>query len=275
MSTEALTRVCLKLHYLGAGFHGWQLQPDVRTVQGEIEGVLERITGRRRPLIASGRTDTGVHATGQIAVVDLPDSWSTDRLRRALDGLLPDDVWVESLRVVDPDFHPRFDAVSRRYVYRVGLVRASLSPFHRTTCWPLGESIELDRVVEASTALLGDHSFLAFAKSGQPERGGRCTVHAAEWSRWSDLGLAFTITANRYLHHMVRYLVGTLVDVGRGRRPVSDVAALLNEPEGEQVTSPPAPPEGLVLDHVTYPEPLFDDSNDIPSLTSSSTQTPT
>lgn len=257
-----MIRALMKLHYVGSGFHGWQLQPDVRTVQGEVEAVLARISGQRRPLIGSGRTDTGVHATGQIAVADLPASWTARRLRRALDGLLPDDVWVERLRIVDSDFHPRFDAVARRYVYRVGLGRESKSPFHRPWCWPLGEPLDLETMQRASAALIGDHSFKAFAKAGQPERGDRCTVEAAEWLPWNQLGVTFTITANRYLHHMVRYLVGTLVDVGRGRRPASDVSALLANPEGELVTSPPAPPEGLVLDRVTYGEPLFPDDVD-------------
>ena len=255
-----MIRVLLKTHYVGSGFHGWQVQPDVRTVQGEIEAVLERITGAHRTVIGSGRTDTGVHAVGQIAAVDLPATWKIGRLKKAFDGLLPKDVWVEDVRVVPADFHPRYDAVARSYVYRVGLEPASGSPFHRPWCWSLIEPLDLDAMREATDHLIGDHSFLAFAKAGQPERGDRCTVHAARWVPWDGLGVAFTITANRYLHHMVRYLVGTLVDVGRGRRPGTDVAALLADPEGERVTSPPAPPEGLYLARVEYPPEVYVDA---------------
>ncbi len=257
MSSDDLNRVLLKLHYVGSKFHGWQLQPDQRTVQGEIEAVLERISGSRRPVIGSGRTDTGVHAIGQVAAVDMPAKWTVEKLHRALDGLLPNDVWVEEVRVVPRDFHPRFDALARSYIYRVGLERSAMSPFHRPWCWSLQESLDVGLMAQASTALLGDHSFLAFAKAGQPERGDRCTVHAADWAPWDGLGVALTITANRYLHHMVRYLVGTMVDIGRGRRPVEDVARLLAEPEGILRTSPPAPPEGLYLARVQYPETAY------------------
>ncbi|MDT8339995.1 MAG: tRNA pseudouridine(38-40) synthase TruA [Longimicrobiales bacterium] len=258
MESEDLHRLLLTVHYDGSGFHGWQYQPDVRTVQGEVEAVLERISGRRRALLGSGRTDTGVHATGQVAAVDLPVRWTPHRLRRALNGLLGDDVWIESVRVVPAAFHPRFDAVMRSYRYRVGLAPRAASPFHRRWCWPLEEALDRDRLDRAAAALRGEHSFRAFAKAGQEERGDRCTVHAAAWEPWSDLGLAFTITANRFLHHMVRYLVGTLVAVGAGRRPDADVEALLRGADPECVTSPPAPPQGLFLERVEYPDHAFE-----------------
>lgn len=248
-----MTRFRLLVHYDGAGFHGWQLQPDVSTVQGELEAVLERVSGERRPVLASGRTDTGVHATGQVAVVDLPgDRWTPHRLRGALNGLLPEGIWIQSVEVATPDFHPRFDARARTYRYRVGTSPLTSSPFHRRWCWALGEPLDLEPMIRGAHMLLGDHSFRAFAKAGQPERGDRCTVMAAEWTPWEDLGWTFSITANRYLHHMVRYLVGTLVDIGRGRRSAADVSLLLSGTDPEAVTSPPAPPEGLFLTRVDY-----------------------
>ena len=246
-----------KIHYDGAGFHGWQVQPGVRTVQGDIEGILERISGAHRTVLASGRTDTGVHASGQMATVDLPVSWTPRRLRRALNGLLGDDVWIESVGPVASGFHPRYDAVARTYHYQVGLSPLAESPFHRRWCWPVGESVDLDLMAETGGRVVGDHSFRAFAKAGQEERGDRCTVHAVTWSPWRELGVTFTITANRYLHHMVRYLVGTLVDVGRGRRPAGDVDLLLLGSDPELTTSPPAPPEGLFLARVDYPDSAF------------------
>ena len=126
------------------------------------------------------------------------------------------------------------------------------SPFHRPWCWALCEALDPDALDGASRILLGTHSFLAFAKAGQPERGDVCTIHEARWDGW-ELGPRFTITADRYLHHMVRYLVGTMVDVARGRRPLADLPALLSGEEG-LATSPPAPPEGLFLARVEYPE---------------------
>ncbi|HSM03356.1 MAG TPA: tRNA pseudouridine(38-40) synthase TruA [Longimicrobiales bacterium] len=252
MPDQPLTRFRLLVHYDGGALHGWQVQPDVPTVQGELEAVLKRISGAHRTVLGSGRTDTGVHATGQVAVADLPASWSAPRLRAALNGLLPDAIWIEAVEAVPSGFHPRFDARARTYRYRLGTSPAAASPFHRRWCWALGETLSWSAVEEATALLVGHHSFRAFAKAGQEERGHRCEVHAAGWEDWPDLGRVFTITANRYLHHMVRYLVGTLVDVGLDRRPVSDLRTLLDGSDPELVTSPPAPPQGLFLTRVDY-----------------------
>jgi tRNA pseudouridine38-40 synthase len=170
---------------------------------------------------------------------------------------------AESVRRARPDFHPRYDALARTYVYRIGTSPSAASPFHRRWCWPLREPLDRDLLASAAAPILGRHSFEAFAKTGQPERGDQCTVAAADWSEW-QLGPCFTITADRYLHHMVRYLVGTMVDVARGRRPLDDVGRLL-ERGTALVTSPPAPPQGLYLSHVEYPEDVFLDAEPISS----------
>lgn len=245
-------RIRLLLHYDGGDFFGWQLQPDRRTVQGEIERVLSRLIDAPVRVTGSGRTDRGVHATGQVAAADIPLRWTTPALRRAMNALLPPDVWVADAAPAPPDFHPRYDATARSYQYRVGLAPEVRSPFHRRWCWPLGRELNVAAMERASAILRGDHSFRAFAKSGQEERGDRCIVTAAGWSEWEGLGLEFEITANRFLHHMVRYLVGTLVEVGLGERPEDDVAALLGANPG-LLTAPPAPPEGLFLTRVAYP----------------------
>ncbi len=252
METGDTIRLLLTLHYDGSLFHGWQLQPDQRTVQGELELALGRLANRPRTVVGSGRTDTGVHATGQVAAVDMPASWTPDELRRALNALLPSDIWVATAQRVRPDFHPRYDAVARTYTYRIGTDSEAASPFHHPWCWAVREPLDRSSLERGAAILLGEHSFRAFAKAGQPERGDRCTVASAAWSPWA-LGVQLDITANRYLHHMVRYLVGTLVDVARGRRPMEDVAGLL-EPDTRLETSPPAPPRGLFLAHVEYPQ---------------------
>lgn len=249
-------RLRLTVHYDGSRFRGWQFQPDQRTVQGELENALSRLADRPRAVVGSGRTDAGVHATGQVAAVDMPPSWEPARLHKALDAILPGDIWVEEIRRVRADFHPRYDAVARTYVYRVGTEPGCRSPFHRGWCWALGSELDHPALSEAAAHLPGTHSFAAFAKAGQPERGDRCTVQRAVWDRW-ELGLRFTITADRYLHHMVRYLVGTMVDVARGRRPSAEVPALLLGEPGLE-TSPPAPPEGLFLSRVEYPDHVHD-----------------
>ena len=250
-------RFRLTVHYDGAAFHGWQVQPDQRTVQGDLEAALSRLADAPRSVIGSGRTDTGVHATGQVASVDMPASWDAPRLRKSLNAVLSDDVWIEAITATSPDFHPRYDALDRTYRYEVGLTAECASPFHRRWCRPLGGSggppPDVDRALldRAAAGIMGEHSFEGFAKTGQPERGTRCHVYAAEWSD-TDLGVRFTITADRYLHHMVRYLTGTMIEIGCGRRPIEDMARLLASPD-ELTTSPPAPPEGLFLHRVRYP----------------------
>jgi tRNA pseudouridine38-40 synthase len=260
-------RFSLTVQYDGADFHGWQVQPDQRTVQGVLQETLGRLADRPCAVIGSGRTDTGVHATGQVASVDMPASWDPETLLRSLDATLPDDIRVTAAKLARPDFHPRYDALARTYEYRIGSSYEASSPFHRRWCWPLTDPLDPTLLRTAASTLPGRHSFRAFAKSGQPERGEECMVHAAAWSEWSH-GARFTITADRYLHHMVRYLVGTMVDIARGRRPLSDVRRLLGNDQ-ELTTSPPAPPEGLFLSHVEYPDSVLLGEDARPSPTRS------
>jgi tRNA pseudouridine38-40 synthase len=244
-------RIKLTLHYDGSDFFGWQVQPGVRTVQADLEAALSRLADRPISVVAAGRTDRGVHATGQVASALMPGKWTPESLRRSLNAILPGDVWVASAEAVAPEFHARYGAVARDYLYRIGTAPAAFSPFHRRWCWPLRDGLDRDLLEAAAGSVRGDHSFRAFAKSGQPERGDRCVVYQAHWQAWADLGLELRIQANRFLHHMVRYLVGTMVDVARGRRPPGEMAGLLAGVGGLE-TSPPAPPEGLFLARVYY-----------------------
>ena len=250
-------RLGLKLQYDGSGFFGWQAQKRERTVQGELETAVAHLTGGRRTVLGAGRTDRGVHASGQVAAVTVPARWEPSEFRRAANAVLPRDVWVEEARRVPDGFHPRYDAISRTYIYRVGLAEEASSPFRRPWCWPLRGAVDVSALEAAAAQIPGERSFAPFAKAGQPERGDRCHVYRAAWSRWEDVGLSFEITANRYLHHMVRYLVGTMLDVARGRRPLAELAALLEPPAPGLETSPPAPPEGLFLTKVSYPPEIW------------------
>lgn len=252
MENESTRRIRFTLHYDGADFYGWQLQSRERTVQGEVERVLSRLLDRPVRIVGAGRTDRGVHATGQVAAVDAPLRWEPAELRRAMNALLPRDVWVSDAELAPARFHPRYDATSRAYIYRVGTVEEASSPFHTRWCWSLARDLDLQLLQRASLPVQGDRSFRAFAKAGQEERGDRCIVQEAVWREWPPLGLEFRISANRFLHHMVRYLVGTLVDIGSGRRALEDMESLL-EPDTTLETSPPAPAQGLFLTRVTYP----------------------
>lgn len=269
MPSEPPRRIRLTLQYDGSGFHGWQVQPGVRTVQGELEAALSRLADRPITTIAAGRTDAGVHATGQVASVDMPEKWTPEALERSLNAILPGDIWAADAESVAPSFHARYSAVGRGYIYRVGTTPAARSPFRRRYCWPVGEPLDAGVLDGAAAAVLGEHSFRGYAKSGQPERGYRCTLHSARWVRWPAGGLELRIVANRFLHHMVRYLVGTMVDAARGRRPAADVAGLLDESRlSELETSPPAPAEGLFLACVYYHDdelnPEGPDNEDLP-----------
>ncbi|MGH7474877.1 MAG: tRNA pseudouridine(38-40) synthase TruA [Longimicrobiales bacterium] len=253
-------RVRFTLQYDGSVFQGWQTQPGARTVQSEVEGALSRLVDRPVRVVAAGRTDRGVHATGQVVSVVVPPKWSPEALRRALNALLPAEVRVTAASEAAPPFHARYSAVARGYVYRLGTHPLAHSPFRRRWCWPLAEALEQDArrglafdvawLRQAAAALAGRRAFRAFAKAGQEERGDVCTVHRAAWQEWAS-GLQLVIVADRFLHHMVRYLVGTMVDIARGRRPGEDWVRLLDG-DADVTTSPPAPPEGLFLVRVYY-----------------------
>ncbi|MEA2724723.1 MAG: tRNA pseudouridine38-40 synthase [Gemmatimonadales bacterium] len=247
------------LEYNGTGFVGWQRQPAGRSVQLEFERVLERIFGRRTVAHAAGRTDAGVHSIGQGVSFSAPASWTESALRRALNALLPSDCWVASVHAMQPGFHARKSALSRRYRYRIGLDEGSASPFRRQFEWALAKPLDLELINEAARVIRGEHDFRAFAaKTDKPHY--RCRVIHAEWSRRiDDRGVSLEIEADRFLQRMVRMLVGTMVDIGLQRRPLEDMAALLRR-EDNADTSPPAPPQGLYFAAVVYPPELFAES---------------
>jgi tRNA pseudouridine38-40 synthase len=247
----------LVVQYDGAGFSGWQRQPAQRTVQGVIEEALERLCGAPVSALGSGRTDAGVHARGQAVGVIVPAKWESAQLRRAMNAVLPSDVWVAKATEMRPEFHARFSAIARRYGYHVGTDDEANSPFRRR--FELGFARAIDRAAldAAAAAVVGDHCFRAFAVQGTaPDTDEhRCIVTL---SRWSDRpgGLLYSVQANRFLHHMVRFLVGTMLDIGTGRRPVTDMATLLAAKDNSAV-SPPVAPHALFLEAVEYPPALY------------------
>jgi len=248
------------LHYDGTGFVGWQRQPAGRSVQAEFERVLERLCGRRLVAHAAGRTDAGVHASGLGVSFSAPASWTAASLRRALNALLPRDCWVQSLHLMQPGFHARKSAISRRYRYDIGLDEASASPFRRPFEWALARPLDPDALHAAARLVAGEHDFRAFAAKGAPKPHYRCRLGVAQWAdRPEGRGVSFHVEADRFLHHMVRMLVGTMVDVGLGRRPLEDIVRLLARGDNQE-TSPPAPPQGLYFVAAAYPPELFADS---------------
>jgi tRNA pseudouridine38-40 synthase len=245
------------LHFDGTGFVGWQRQPARRSVQLEFERVLERLFGHHAPTTAAGRTDAGVHALGLGVSFAAPASWTAPTLRRALNALLPRDCWAESVHPMRSGFHARKSAVSRHYRYDIGTDAAAASPFRRPFEWALARPLGLGALRAAAALLQGEHDFRAFAAKGEPKPHYRCHLAVAEWTERSEgKGVSFHVEADRFLHHMVRMLVGTMVDIGLGRRPLADISMLLERGDN-QPTSPPAPPQGLYFVAARYPPALY------------------
>ncbi len=257
MESPELASFLLVTHYNGGAFSGWQRQREVRTVQGEMEAVLAGLCGEPITALGSGRTDAGVHARGQAVGVRVPPRWSADSIQRAMNAKLPRDIWVAESFPMQPAFHARFSAERRRYAYFVGTDRGAMSPFRRHTEWPLGRPVDLTLLNAEASSLPGTHAFRAFAIQGTapPDDNHECEVTLARW-RAVDGGVVFDIEANRFLHHMVRFLVATMVAVATGRRPPGTIATLLLATDNRQTTAP-APPQGLFLEQVTYPATLY------------------
>jgi tRNA pseudouridine38-40 synthase len=245
------------LHYDGGRFAGWQRQAEGRTVQAEVEAVLGQLCAGPIRVHAAGRTDAGVHAIGMATSCTLPDRWTGFRLAKSMNSLLPEDCWVESVREMRPGFHARTRAKSRRYRYVIGTDPGAASPFRRRYEWALGKSPDLASLEAASDLLLGEHDFAAFSVRRSPVAHRRSRIRVAQWTeRPAGAGLVFEIAADRFLHHMVRMLVGTMVDIGLGRRALGDMTRLLELDPGVR-TSPPAPAEGLFFVAAEYPQEWF------------------
>ncbi|MDQ8170464.1 MAG: tRNA pseudouridine(38-40) synthase TruA [Gemmatimonadota bacterium] len=254
--------VQLVLHYDGTAFAGWQLQPGLRTVQGVLEETLGRLHGVPIRVTGAGRTDAGVHARGQAAGVTVAPHWEPQRLRRAMNQQLPADLWVASAHEMRPDFHARFSAVARRYRYTLGTRPEAASPFRRRWATPYeGTPLDRETLDWCAARLLGTHVFRGFAVRGTApaEDDHRCTVTLA---RWVDAApdepgdLVFEIQANRFLHHMVRFLVATMLETASGKRTREAFLTLLVAETNDEV-APPAAPTGLSLEEVTYPADLY------------------
>lgn len=250
-------RLRIDLAYVGTEFHGWQVQPGLRTVQGELARGAGRLLGREVLPVGAGRTDTGVHARGQVAHLDVTGAAEAERLVRALAGTMPPDLAVTGVRQVSPDFNARLSATSRRYSYRLLLGRDLFRPH----CWQLDGDLDRTAMDRAAADLVGAHDFTSFCKAASlKDDGNVCRVDVCRFDWPADsaiLSAVLHVRANRFLHHMVRNLVGTLVEIGRGRRPADDVPAILAACARSRAGGM-APPQGLVLEEVQYPGRLLD-----------------
>lgn len=249
-----MARYQIILAYDGTDFYGSQRQAKARTVQGELETALRRIGWTGKSVLLAGRTDTGVHASGQVAALDF-DDWkhSPAELLDALNSQLPRDMAASRVTLAPDAFHPRFDAIARCYVYRV-FFQPVRDPLRERLAWRIWPALEVDALREAASLLLGTHDFAAFGTPPRPESTTVRTVSRAEWSVHDD-ELRFTVQAEAFLYRMVRRMTFVQVALAQGRLTAETLAGVTaGRLSGERLPAGLAPAHGLCLVSVTYPE---------------------
>jgi tRNA pseudouridine38-40 synthase len=239
----------ITLAYDGTRFVGWQRQAAGESIQGLLEDALARLEGGAVTAHGAGRTDAGVHALAQVASARVTFAYDAATVTRALNAALPPDIRVTSVEDAAADFHARFSARSKSYRYQVANV-AVASPFTRAYAWHVPEPLDRAAMRDAAATLGGTHDFAAFQSSGTDVQTTVRTLTRSEWIEDGGL-LVYEVEGDGFLRHMVRAMVGTLVEVGRGSRRAGQVASLLTGAKRAQA-GPTAPPHGLLLARVEY-----------------------
>ena len=242
-----MTHLKLTIEYDGTDFSGWQSQANGRAIQDVIESAVAQVTGEKIRIHGAGRTDAGVHASGQVASLTLGADVDPLQLRGSINGVLPDDVVILNAELVPESFHARFSAVSRRYRY---VIHRGPSALDRRTEWSVGWQLNTSYLMKSAEMFLGRHNFRSFSKTGSDVRDWMCDIHRSEWKELGS-SLEYTVQANRFLYGMVRALVGTMVEVARSHRPITDISSIL-EAEDRGAAGMAAPAHGLTLVEITY-----------------------
>lgn len=243
-----MPRFKIIIQYNGCEFSGWQKQKEFRTVQNDIENALSLLNGGPHiSVIGAGRTDSGVHARGQAAHFDFKTEMDSCELKNALNGNLNEDVRIMECGVVPEKFHARYSAALRSYLYRC---RTDDEILDRNLVWIAGQ-LDLTVLNEAAKLFLGEHDFTSFSKFNPELKNRQCTVFHSEWSQDSGGIVNYRVSANRFLHHMVRYMAGTMVETSRNNFSLEKIKDLLDNPRHE-VNIFRAPAQGLILERVSY-----------------------
>lgn len=247
-------RYFLELAYKGTEYHGWQVQPNAVTVQALLDDALNKaIRNENIHIVGAGRTDTGVHASYFVAHIDvLTRIDDTVKFVNKLNSILPNDIVVYTVKVVADDTHSRFSAVERTYRYYLQVGR---NPFHLDLVCQLFSDYDFEKMNEAASILLEFKDFTSFSKLHTDVKTNNCKVSHAQWTQNGDRWI-FTIAADRFLRNMVRAIVGTLLEVGRGRMSVDDFRKVI-ELKDRGAAGASAPPQGLFLTDIVYPGKLF------------------
>ena len=245
-----MRNIKLVIEYEGTNYCGWQIQPNGSTVQQVLQETIARMTGHPVHLIGAGRTDAGVHALGQVANFHTSCRIPLEGFWRGLNGLLPKDIVVHSVEEVPLDFHAQFGAKGKTYRYQI-LNRPSPSAIYRNHCWHIPHPLDRAAMEEATRALIGRKDFSSFQGADPEPTGSVREIFQAEWSTEDPPFLSFTISGSGFLKHMVRNVVGTLVEVGRGKSSPEDFIRIIAAKD-RRAAGMTAPPQGLFLVKVDY-----------------------
>ncbi len=248
-----MPRYLIELAYHGGNYHGWQIQPNVKTVQEEIQIALSKLHGNLEiEVVGCGRTDTGVHAQQYFMHVDLSQLWEADQLVFKLNRMTPPDISFSTARLIDEKYHARFDAKCRTYRY---FIHHKKNPFLQDKSWYVQTELNINAMNQAAEFLLGIHDFSSFAKAHTDVKTNICEVYSAVWKH-DENGIYFEIKANRFLRNMVRAIVGTLIEVGLDKIKVSELPNIIAaQDRSEAYVS--VPPQGLFLWKIDYPTRIF------------------
>lgn len=241
-----MPRYKLTIEYDGTHFFGWQVQPDTRTVEGEIEKAIFQILQQEVDIVGQGRTDAGVHASKQVAHLDLGKDVAPDKFIHSINRITPNDVYIHSIEPVHEEFHARFDATSRMYEYR--MLKQS-SPLKQRTAIVLPRSCSIERMKSAASLLIGEFDFAELSKKNDEILNTTCTILTSVFEEDGDL-LIYRIQANRFLRNMVRRIVGVLITIGEEKMTIEDLKGLLDHTKPVPVKTAPA--HGLILTNVLY-----------------------
>ena len=239
----------LKISYDGTNYSGWQIQPSNKTIQGEIECALKNIFKEKIDLIGSGRTDSGVHAYSQVANFHVSININPEQIKQAINANLNNDIFVKSCDIVDDAFHSRFSAIERQYEYNIS---KNHNPFNRFYKWTLKwENIDCEILEKCSKIILGEYDFGNFCKATSKKDNNVCIINQSQWT-FNRNTMKYKIKANRFLHHMVRFLVGTMIEVSRGKISINDFKILMKDKSNTKIRIVSAPAKGLFLKEIRY-----------------------
>ncbi|MFC2131134.1 tRNA pseudouridine(38-40) synthase TruA [Bacteroidota bacterium] len=243
--------IILKIEYDGTNYGGWQIQPNSVTIQEKIQDAILELTGFQINLVGAGRTDAGVHAQGMIAHAEVKSDLKIpeNKIPKALNSLLPDDIRIRKAKITRTPFHARFDAIAREYSYTIHLKE---SPFLGRFSTLIKYDLDFRLLFESAKIFIGKHDFTTFSKLNPDTKNYHCDIEKSYWEKLED-SWQYHVKADRFVYGMVRSLVGAMIDAARGKRSIEELASAFDESDRNKI-SPLAPPQGLILEKIYYPK---------------------